>query len=552
MADMSKDEKKRKKKKTPVMDVDGDAGVKDEEVQQLLQSGVWKTMKQEETGRTYYYNTKTKQTCWDLKKELMKQRRAQEERIVEDTAAEERTTAKVEEREAEPSVSSRGAAEAYVDSAASVTNQHMDLTVVPATPLTDDAGNNNNNELRNDKGDNSHQTVFSFSEKGRELMQIETYKDPLERLMDETNLLEKLMLSSGTSQAMALDFQRSYEALARTNKALTTQMMKMKQEYGAMEMALKEANMKLYEKDLALRELQCRTRAVDKKDEAERTLIFLREQNQELVRQVGELTVALSRGFNELAYQRALTSGAGEVNPEKMAANPPSLGQKDSLGTTLDRVLTNAVTKSIICSVCMGELEKLRLSLLSDEEKTVVPTSRVTCSSTAAVGVGHHHHAHYVPAVPHAVACNYPDHPTAKMKGGKDSGDTGGSVGYFQRQPPPSPPSSPHQQQRQGQIGTHGGLGVRQSSCSAPQNDLAQYSYSRNGVGLQSYPYSRQLPSPEKAYARTAWNAQVDDGENDKYADHFPRVSMIRRSESRNSVVSAASVFGGFRIRPSH
>ncbi|EKF38744.1 hypothetical protein MOQ_001049 [Trypanosoma cruzi marinkellei] len=509
-------------------------------------------MKQEETGRTYYYHTKTKQTCWDLKKELMKQRRAQEKGIAEDMAAEERTQEKMEKREAEPSVSLRGAAEASVDPAASVTNQPMDVVVVPATPLTDDAGNNNNNDVKSDKGDNNHSTVFSFSDKGRELMQIETYKDPLERLMDETNLLEKLMLSSGTSQAMALDFQRSYEALARTNKALTTQMVKMKQEYGAMEMALKEANMKLYEKDLALRELQCRTRAVDKKDEAERTLTFLREQNQELVRQVGELTVALSRGFNELAYQRALTSGAGEVNPEKMAANPQSLNQKDSLGTTLDRVLSNAVTKNIICSVCMGELEKLRLSLLSAEEKTVVSSSRVTCPSTAGAGVGQNHHAHYVPAVPHAVASNYPDHPTAKMKGGMDSGDTGGSNGYFQRQPPPSPSSSPHQQQRQGQFGTQGSWGVRQSSYSAPQNELPQYSYSRNGVGLHSYPYAQQLTSPERAYGQTTWNAQADDGDNDTYAEHFPRVSMNRRSESRNSVVSATPVFGGFRIRPSH
>ncbi|RNF26112.1 uncharacterized protein Tco025E_01641 [Trypanosoma conorhini] len=527
---------------------DGGTAVGDAEVQRLLQSGAWKALRQEGTGRTYYYHAETRKTCWDLKKELLRQRRA--------TAAETATaaaTAQVRgptasdknEQGRQTGMSGAGRAEAEPGAGVAVETRHMTLTA-PATPHTGDAAANSDSKgSSGPKGDDEYPTPLPPGEKGGEPMRVEKYRDPLQRLMDETNALERLMVSSGTSQAMALEFQRSYEALARTNKALTTQMVKMKQEYGAMEMALREANIKVYEKDLALRALQSRTRAVDKEDEEARTLLFLREQNRELVRQVGELTVVLSRGFNELAYQQALTSDPGALNPEQLASTSLQLHQKESLGTTLDRVLTNSVTQSLLCSACTEEFEKLRVSLLPDEEKAVTSPAAGRQLSTAGAGGEHCHHAQYVPAVSAAPAFNYLGHPEEATQAGMDGGSAGGNSSHLQ--PPPLP-----LQQRRGQHGAQAAAGAQQLSFPSPQTSAAPYLHPGGAVGPQSYPRQPQQPPPGHAHGRTLWAAQTDDGRSDTYADYFPKVSMNRRSESRNSVLSATPVFGGFRIRPSY
>ncbi|RNF06854.1 hypothetical protein TraAM80_03799 [Trypanosoma rangeli] len=548
---------REKKQKPAVVCHDGsDAEVSDAEVQQLLQSGAWKALTQEGTGRTYYYHAETKKTCWDLKKELLKQRRAQakEKAAAATTAQEKESMATEKEEQGQTEASDAGHAEAERSAAAAPTgpgvaagNQHVTLpkTTPPTSPTEDASISGNVNKRRNDltsgRDDNNHPTLLPFGEKGRELMQMDTYKDPLQRLMDETNSLERLMVSSGTSQAMALEFQRSYEALTRTNRALTTQMVKMKQEYGAMEMALREANIKLYEKDLALRELQCRTRAVDKEDEAERTLIFLREQNQELIRQVGELTVVLSRGFNELAYQQALTSGPGALNPEQLASSPLQLNQNGSLGTMLDRVLTNPVTHKLLCLACTEELEKLRLSLLSDEERTTTSLATVRHHSTTGTGGDHYHHARYVPADSAALPFNHLGHPEEVTQAGKGSGCAGGGSGPFQ---------PPQETQRRPQYGPQVAVGAKQLSLSPRQNSAASHPHSGSDGGLQSYPYRQQLPG--SAYSWKRWTAQADDGRSSTYGDHIPKVSMSRRSESQNLAVSPTPIFGGFRIRPSY
>ncbi|ESL06660.1 hypothetical protein TRSC58_05663 [Trypanosoma rangeli SC58] len=548
---------KEKRQKPAVVCHDGsDAEVSDAEVQQLLQSGVWKALTQEGTGRTYYYHAETRKTCWDLKKELRKRRWAQAKekaaaattaQAKESMATEKGAHEQTEASDAGHAEAERGAAAAPTGPGVAAENHHVTLTkTTPLTSHAEDAStgskiNKRRNDLTSGGDNNDNPTLLPFGEEGRGLMQIETYKDPLQRLMDETNSLERLMVSSGTSQAMALEFQRSYEALTRTNKALTTQMVKMKQEYGAMEMALREANIKLYEKDLALRELQGRTRAVNKEDEAERTLIFLREQNQELIRQVGELTVVLSRGFNELAYRQALTSGPGALNPEQLVSSPLQLNQNGSLGTTLDRVLTNPMTHKLLCFACTEELEKLRLSLLSDEERATASLAAVRHHSTTGAGGNHYHHAHYVPAISAALTFNHLGHPEEVTEAGMGSGYAGGGSGPFQ---------PPQETQRRVQCRPQVAVGAKQLSLSPRQNSTASHPHLGSGGRLQSYPYQQQ--PPEDAYGWKLRTAQADDGRSNTYGDHIPEASMIRRSESQNLAVSATPVFGGFRIRPSY
>ncbi|KEG12515.1 hypothetical protein DQ04_01651060 [Trypanosoma grayi] len=541
----SKEKEGRKKKSATAEDVE-------EEVQQLLKNGVWKQMKEEGTGKTYYYHTTTKETCWDLKKAIRKQRRAasnggNNNNNMDDGAT---TTAepaddgsakranmphKSEEEAAAAKKKDSEAAEVDADGKAAPAADAPAKKDAHAKKAAHTSAEHPRKSKNKDKNDHA---LVPCSEKGQELAQTEAYRDPLERLMNETQRLEQLMVSSGTSQAMALEFQRSYEALARTNKALTTQMVKMQQEYNAMDAALKEANIKVYEKDLALRELQSSTRVVNKEEEAERTLVFLREQNQELLRQVGELTVALSRGFNELAYQQAMTSDAGATSPDALVTNPVRFGQQESLGATLDRVLTNPLTQQSICHTCIGELEKLRLSLLPQEE-------RATASAAAAAERAHAagaYHAHYLPAnAASAPTFTRFGHPRAEVP-------RGGHVGYSQQH-------QHQQQQQQGYFGPDTTSGGWQPSSTAvpPQSAATQYLYSGNNG---AYPAQQQQPgqllAPSGyAYGRSLGGvAQCGDG-GDTYADHFPDASMNRRSESRASVVSATPVFGGFRIRPS-
>ncbi|KAH9598660.1 hypothetical protein LSM04_008087 [Trypanosoma melophagium] len=104
----------------------------------------------------------------------------------------------------------------------------------------------------------------------------------------------------------------------------------------------------------------------------------LREQDQKLVRQVGELGLALTRGFGELAYQQRMTNTTTtttntimtDISPEELAAHPIQLTlQQESLGATLDLLLANPITQKSLCSTCTGELEELRLSLLPEEER---------------------------------------------------------------------------------------------------------------------------------------------------------------------------------------
>ena len=63
-------EKAQEKEKAPVSTSAENSD--DPLVREMIRSGQWKEQKDEKTGRVYYFNPKTKQTTWDLKKELRK------------------------------------------------------------------------------------------------------------------------------------------------------------------------------------------------------------------------------------------------------------------------------------------------------------------------------------------------------------------------------------------------------------------------------------------------------------------------------------------------
>ncbi|ORC87601.1 uncharacterized protein TM35_000212070 [Trypanosoma theileri] len=522
------------------------------EMQELLKSGVWKALTQEGTGKTYYYHTKTKQTCWDLRKELQKQRAAAAASGTTAAAVETNintTTEKEKEKEKEKKSSKKSKStevkEKKEKEEEKVKEEEKDKTVenteIQASPVTHTLTEKKKKKKKNTSSNSSSSSNSSTPH--RQDSSLDVYRDPLARLVEETQRLQQITATNNNnnnnnnnynynnnnnnnSHAMALEFQRSYDALSRTNRALTTQMLRMKEEYDAMALALKEAHRSLYEKDRALRQQSTNVETINTEVETARTLASLREQNQELVRQVGELSVTLARGFGELAYQHHMitstspTSNAAavEMSPEALAAHPLQLRrQQESLGSTLDRLLANPITQKMLCRSCTEELEKLRLSLLPEDERVATATEeennrtglppKITTSTTT--WRGNPQHSHEMPFNASG--------PSFNRFGNPMTAAAAAAGAYTSSYPPSYYPSQQQPQQHQQQ-----------------QQQQGYYGLENTPDGWQS-----QLnPHPQRRSS------------SDAYADHFPDFAMNRRSESRVSTVSATPVFGGFRIRP--
>ena len=179
-----------------------------------------------------------------------------------------------------------------------------------------------------------------------------TYEDPVQRLMRENSVLQQL-LASGSRGQIAVDFQAKYDALVRTNTALTLEINRMKVEYDAMARALTDANKRIHELQLTLSVHGISASEKTKDEEMRCTMAHLREQNRILITHVSELSTLLARGLAERSSQ-----------PSFDAARNPQ-GEAES-AAIITRFLDSSA-RSVLCPNCA-------LALTRHRDRALLPT----------------------------------------------------------------------------------------------------------------------------------------------------------------------------------
>ena len=360
----------KKKSSDPAKKEKSDAlpDVTDDEIKAALKTGGWKEMKQESTGKTYYYHKATKATTWDLKKELAKQKQA---------AQASASPAKAEPEPAEAAASPPAAAKKAADVASTKSSASSKSAAPSAKATAAAAAAEAAEEAKSEAAAAAAAEATAASESATKtpepaaaapapapvqvvnvsLKDYIKYTDPLQRLVNDNNMLQHL-LATGSKGEVALDFQAKYDAMQRTNQALTVQMSRMKTEYDAMQRALNDANIRVHQLQLQVAEQQHPT-AKTKDQELQLTMAHLREQNTVLVQEVGELSMLLARGLNEAAFRIA---GVSTGQPPDQA--PPTQS------AIISRFLESA-GRQVLCTSCLSSVSKARDALLHPSESNV-------------------------------------------------------------------------------------------------------------------------------------------------------------------------------------
>lgn len=366
----------------------------EEEAKNLVKSGVWKQMKDDKTGKDYFYNRTTKKTAWDLRKELMKEKEAAAgpapvalpsfnaptsasetdgggSKNDTDTAAAASPTAKKPSTKKSKAASTASKASAKSTDSQDEAKQEEEANRVAAQESRENeirenaaketaaavaaavaeikaASDLERKSLENKEMKIKEQEMNLEHHRNQKLRDLLKYTDPLDRLVQENSMLQQMVVS-GSSGHVALDFQAKYEAVMRTNNALTVQMARMKQEYDAMQRALTDANFKIHQQQAQLQE-RAQPSGRSRDDELQMTMSFLREQNRELQQQTGELALLLARGLNEVAFRGAQNADADRGD---------GTDREDFLSTALSRVL-DSPARQVLCSSCTQALTKFR------------------------------------------------------------------------------------------------------------------------------------------------------------------------------------------------
>jgi hypothetical protein len=329
--------------------------VTDEDVKVALSTGGWKATKQESTGKTYYVHKTSKVTTWDLKKTLAKEKA---ERLASAAASPkqdaEPLAAAAQEK---PAAAAAAVAATAAESSAASSKGTSEPAATDAAKAAD--ANSSSAGAASVSADAPQPTPAAQQQElvQTALKDYAKYTDPLQRLVNDNTMLQHL-LASGNRGEVALDFQAKYDAVQRTNQALTVQMGRMKTEYDAMQRALTDANVRIHQLQLQVQEQQQPTGRT-KDQELQLTMHHLREQNRVLVQQVSELSIFLSRGLNEAAFRIA----GVQLQQQQQEANL-------SQGQIISRFLESA-GRQVLCSTCVTSVNKARDSFLQASETTV-------------------------------------------------------------------------------------------------------------------------------------------------------------------------------------
>lgn len=356
----------------------------DELVAEALKRGEWKEQKDEKSGRNYYYNPKTKATTWDLKKELRK--------LVgpAPTAAGPTADAASATQPAAPTQQPAAAAAAQppaVEPTRAATPTAAALTAAAVAPAVAAAAQPAVSTSGSFAASGRPPTPTSaaaasvppsgsalpaaVSGTGGMLPSGILYQDPVQRLLDHNEQLLKLSASqqsgSGPGLSVAMDFQAKYDAMVRTNQALSAQLERMKTEHDAMARALVESNKKIHELQLLLSAPQT-VLEKSRDDDLYATMAHLRESNRILVTQVSELSMLLARGFNEaMARLAEATPGRNSgVGMDDVAA-----GGSSATGASLITRFLDTAARHTLCPNCVLSVTRFRDKLLTPVDSNV-------------------------------------------------------------------------------------------------------------------------------------------------------------------------------------
>jgi hypothetical protein len=387
-----KDKEKEKEKEKDKKEKEKSSKDEDDEVKALLKAGTWKEVKDAQ-GRTYYVNPATKKSTWDLKKELKKEREAAAAAATSSTAPSPAAVAAVPQAAQStnavpvtssaslaatpsPAVPSSTGSDALLPSGSAAgygsnapTNYssgavQYGINLAPsasaASPSIAAAGNTYGSLYSGPSGTSSSASAVPTA-----------VTDPMQRLLDDNAQLRQL-LASGSQGSVALDFQAKYDAVLRTNQALTVQTERMKQEYDAMARALTDANKKIHELQLTATSTSGGLKESTKDQEIQLTLSHLREQNRALVTQISELTTLLARGLNENAITAAMRTS--------------SMRQTEEAGAALFSRFLDSSARQVLCPTCVLAVSQMRDRLLTSGESNV--GARLNQSSMRGLGMG--------------------------------------------------------------------------------------------------------------------------------------------------------------------
>lgn len=398
----------------------------EDEVKALLKAGTWKEMKQESTGKTYFYNKSTKATCWDLKKEIAKQKAAagpapvalpsfgipstsetdggggskddsesagaaspaKKPGLKKSKAASSKSSVKsTDSSQADQKVEEEAARVAVQDARENEIRENAAketaAAVAAAVAEVKAAADLERKHLENKELQIKEQETNLEHQRNQKLRDLLKYTDPLDRLVQENSMLQQMVVS-GSSGHVALDFQAKYEAVVRTNNALTVQMGRMKQEYDAMQRALTDANFKIHQQQAQLQE-RAQPSGRSRDEELQLTMSFLREQNRDLQQQVGEFSLLLARGLNEIAFRGAQSGGGGGRNGDGDEASGGDSNREDFLSIALSRVLDSSA-RQLLCTSCSQSLMRLRDQSVPPAQSAIHNYDRSSGPSSAARG----------------------------------------------------------------------------------------------------------------------------------------------------------------------
>lgn len=334
-----KDEKKEKK------DKDDDPAVKE-----ALKSGQWREVKDEKTGKTYYYCPSTKQTTWDLKKKLKELRDAQTAQTPPAQSVPAQPPKAAEPKQSEVAAPTQATAEAAPAAAPQAASTPQSSVALEATPQSHDHAQPSATPPSNHVPSSARYAS----------LEQPSYQDPVQRILQHNTQLQQ-MIASGTKGQVALDFQARYEALERTNNALSTQLQRLHAEHESMSRALTEANKKIHEQQVQLAHAAPPSERT-KDEELQLTLSHLREQNRVLVSQISELTTLLARGVTETAAQQA---------EERAGRHAPGVGSDAAGGTAVVSRFLDSAARHTLCPNCVLSVTRYRDKLLGPAETNV-------------------------------------------------------------------------------------------------------------------------------------------------------------------------------------